>query len=731
MAQRLTIKSPLKGINRSWGREDQPQDSCVDALNVIPLDRYGRMRVAQRSGTDKLWDTAIGSGNPILMLEQAVVAADPFAVTPGATVTSDTFDYSNGALQTVSGGVWTTYAANSTSLETVNELVNGGRVEGTSGTGGHAFLTSTPALDSTYIVRMVVRFDGVNGNQAHFIHTRALKGTTNSISVLAYSPSGSAHDRLTVVEGTTSASAIIPDTGTANLDLGSVFWVAGVDYILEIAWNGNAYTVSLDGVVQMSGTTTLQAAHTHIGFAVPAGDDGSVAEFQTSSGIVSPVARDSVIVAVANTNIYMGTPSQQATIITAGTAAMIGPLRPSMATLFGFGYMVNGFDTAKKIDIENRAVVTYTLTGGSETVTTLGKYQIAVNWRGRLVLGADVDAPQNFIASKVGDPSNWDYTGTGPDTAFAGNASTAGRIGDPITALMPASDDVLLIGGDHNLWKVVGDPADGGSINIVSDSIGVFGQTAWCKSPNGDIYFVGTTGLFRIDPAGNTLENISRDSYNQFFTDINRRTQYVNLEWDRDRHGCYVFVTDVATGESTHLFYDARREGFWQLRYPDSHGPISALVYDGDGPTDRFLLLGGRTGYVQTATDPTIRTDDGTAITSFILLGPVCPMEDNEVIVLGTTLNQGELSTSDAGQAYWTCSLTLRAGKSPADVSEGTPTGVAADTFTADKRTKTMRQRLKGEWFVVRLASSTSGRYFSMESVELEFQPVGRNRRQG
>ena len=47
----VPIASPIKGVNTVVNREGQPPDTCWSALNVLPFDRFGRRRVAQRPGT--------------------------------------------------------------------------------------------------------------------------------------------------------------------------------------------------------------------------------------------------------------------------------------------------------------------------------------------------------------------------------------------------------------------------------------------------------------------------------------------------------------------------------------------------------------------------------------------------------------------------------------------------------------------------------------------------------
>jgi len=62
MAQKvLPIPMPLGGVNKVVARERQPEDTCWDALNVLPFDSYGRARVGQRFGITKAWNLALGS----------------------------------------------------------------------------------------------------------------------------------------------------------------------------------------------------------------------------------------------------------------------------------------------------------------------------------------------------------------------------------------------------------------------------------------------------------------------------------------------------------------------------------------------------------------------------------------------------------------------------------------------------------------------------------------------
>lgn len=48
--RQVPITSPVKGVNTVVNREGQPPDTCWNALNMLPYDRYGRRRVSQRPG---------------------------------------------------------------------------------------------------------------------------------------------------------------------------------------------------------------------------------------------------------------------------------------------------------------------------------------------------------------------------------------------------------------------------------------------------------------------------------------------------------------------------------------------------------------------------------------------------------------------------------------------------------------------------------------------------------
>lgn len=256
------------------------------------------------------------------------------------------------------------------------------------------------------------------------------------------------------------------------------------------------------------------------------------------------------------------------------------------------------------------------------TATTAGtipsKPTLIALYRGRVVLAGVLTDPYNWFMSALGDPFNYDYSPavTVATQAVAGNNSPAGLVGDVITALIPMKDDVLIFGGDHTIWKMTGDPADGGTIDMVSDKTGIAFGMAWAKDPDNNLYFWGQSGIYKYSVDGGQPENITRGILNNQFQNLNRQNNLVRLEWDFFLHGLVVQIVNANTGiVNTSFFYDARTNGWWPMQYPAAYGPTCMLAYDGNATNDQAFLFGCRDGYVRKMS-ATAENDDGIEIES-------------------------------------------------------------------------------------------------------------------
>lgn len=73
----VPLTSPIKGIVRAVGRESQPPDTCFDALNCLPYDRYGRKRLAQRTGIVKQFPSQLADNFVQGMIEAPNIIYPP------------------------------------------------------------------------------------------------------------------------------------------------------------------------------------------------------------------------------------------------------------------------------------------------------------------------------------------------------------------------------------------------------------------------------------------------------------------------------------------------------------------------------------------------------------------------------------------------------------------------------------------------------------------------------
>ncbi len=356
---------------------------------------------------------------------------------------------------------------------------------------------------------------------------------------------------------------------------------------------------------------------------------------------------------------------------------------------------------------------------------------LCCNWRGRFVLAGDQNNPQNFYMSRVGVPTDFNYAAEDPAAAVAGNLSESGQIGEPIVALIPYTDDYMLIGCTNSLWMLQGDPANGGTIVRVSDQMGLVSPNSWCVDPAGTLYFIARGGLYSVRPIWEFYQPpqlLSGETYDQYFQAIINGSYYISMQWDVDAKYMHIFATP--TDDSTvgqHLIFDQRNGGLWPQVYPLNMGPTATVRYAANNITggQRAILLGGWDGYIRQWTLDNL-DDDGTAISSYAVLGPVKPSAEASIFS-AVTIDFGETFDSDPS-SDWNANVVIDSGPDAYSVTEGTPHSTATIPSTLDRRQKTYRQRFRGGWFSMTISNDTIDTYWTFESALLEFSEAGRNR---
>lgn len=443
---------------------------------------------------------------------------------------------------------------------------------------------------------------------------------------------------------------------------------------------------------------------------------GSMAQLSQAGRVVT-------LVAVSQGNVYVCPAGQTTWTSASNTTGDTPPLIYSgilfSAVMNQKVYFADGTNWVY-YDPATNTVARWTASAGSLPVDSQNNTpRLICLWRGRCVLSGLLEDPQNWFMSKIADPTNWDYfpEDPAPDQAQAGNNSPMGLIGDVVTALIPYSDDLLIVGGDHTLYVIAGDPMAGGQIDLISDSIGVAWGQAWCKDPYGTLYFFSNrTGIYSLVP-GEKPVRISQQ-IEQMLLDVDTGTNSIRLIWDDRYQGFHVFITPVISAtETRHFFFEQRTGAWWTQTFANpQHSPLTVATFDGNLPGDRVALLGAWDGYVR-AFNPDAEDDDGYPIESEVLIGPLVTKELDDILLKDLQAVLGE----DAGAVEW----KVYTGSTAEIALLNDP--VASGTW-GPGRNLTSPARAAGHAIYLKLSSTDR---WAMETVRARLSGRGKVRRRG
>lgn len=746
MSTRIPFPLPLKGVSRNFARGGQPETTCWDALNVFPFDRQGRFRPALRGGAGKSDD--LETDAPVRLLHVA-----SYATTPGGgstTLFSQPFNQFDGStLESLNGGsAWKSLqvAAGPTITHRPNAIYVSGATANR--------VRIDPAEDDDSYIGKLQNDIGITAGSDYDAQISIHPPTGDAVAGLVVrmdrASSTATSGILVVISGTIGSVGPyvfdvidLADLSTEFITPQTLSGPVADPLTIRVAVRGNNFEVFFNDVSMVTFTTATYATQTGVGFLLDkegtggngfagTGSEGLEAFLITAPGVGTSIARSAQkLIAVSGTDIFIGEPFNMAEIASDPHTIDDTALYIGAATLFGKTYIVDGSSTIFQVDLATSTYEVYAASAGTAPTGCT----IAVSWRGRLVLSGSDSDPQNFFCSRSGDPTDWDYSQTDEGAAFAGNASKAGQVGSPILALIPLNDTILIIGCDHEMWKIEGDPAAGGSIMPISNSAGIVGPKAWAQAADGSLYFIGPNGLYRLSPTGTDLTEISRDSYRQFFTALNRDTDHVNMMYDPSRYGLLSFVTpeNQADAPDTSIFYDARLEGFWPFEFTHLPviGPLSCEYWDGQDSTERYPVMGAYDGSLYVLSFVNRRDNDGIAnqlISGYVVLGPVNVSDIDDAIMTKLDITGGEVATGD-DPAVWNMDWTLNGGQSAFSVTEGSPLYTASGTFPLDGRESTRVTRVRGGWFTLRIGNEVNdGDYFTLEQITGTIRGSGRQR---
>jgi hypothetical protein len=371
-------------------------------------------------------------------------------------------------------------------------------------------------------------------------------------------------------------------------------------------------------------------------------------------------------------------------------------------------------------DPSDNNVHNWTASAGTLPSSSGNTPRLICTWRGRTVLSGISTDPQNWFMSRIGNPTDWNYFPAviTADQPVAGNNSPLGMVGDVVTVLIPYSDDVLIMGGDHTIWSFAGDPMNGGQINNVSDAIGMAWGAPWARGPDGTLYFVSNqTGIYSMIPGEKPVR--MSQQIEQLLTDINTGHNIIRMLWSDRFQGLHVFVTYTAQARaSTHFFWEARTGAWWSDVFANTnHNPLCCCTFDGNTAADRRALIGSWDGYVRML-DPLATSDDGTPISSSVVVGPIQTREMDAVLFKDI---QSILGASSGAVSY-----AVYVG-STAEVALAS-SAVASGVWSAG-RSLTSPVRRSGHAIWVKLTSTSA---WALEQIKLRIKGnMGRAQKRG
>lgn len=351
--------------------------------------------------------------------------------------------------------------------------------------------------------------------------------------------------------------------------------------------------------------------------------------------------------------------------------------------------------------------------------------EILVSWSGRLVGARLAGNPHQFWLSAQGDPYDLDFapTVTNAQQAVFSATGAVGDAPDIITALVPWTDDVLIVGCDHEIYKLEGNPADGGFFSRLSTVTGMSFGLPWCRTPDGAVVFFGTPfGSVYILGTEGPPRRVSTYTIEQQLRSVNLSTHRVEMAWDMREEGVRIVVAPLGpqTPESRGFLWDVKYDAWW----PDIIGPAGnelgirptcIAVLDADDPEDRRVVVGCHDGRVRWF-DPAARDDAGRLISSSCLIGPLASSRtevEQRLKHLDVVLTRG----SD-GVGY-------RVYASP---TADAPGFYKHEGLLRGGRNHRVRPRARGSYLWVELFSTTPGERWALHELHAMLAPAGAKR---
>lgn len=343
---------------------------------------------------------------------------------------------------------------------------------------------------------------------------------------------------------------------------------------------------------------------------------------------------------------------------------------------------------------------------------------IVQTWRDRAVCAGP--GPYWFM-SRIGDYQDWDYGGSPDDEsrAVAGQlvaTTSPGTVTEPVTAVIPHTEDQLIIGCENSVWFMRGDPAAGGQLDAISREVGILTQTSWCKSPDSAVVFLSRGGLYIIPPGQAPYpQPLSSTVMPRELIDVDYKSNTINMAYDLKDRGVHLYITPNDGSPGTHWWIDWTLKSYWPVTLPATKQPTALAIYAVDATDPRRVLLGCNDGVIRKYSDEAT-DDDGTAIASHVMFGPI-PLSAS--MWNGNITEMKANMASDSGTVHWSCSI----GGTPEEAVTASP--AESGTFTEGDNYRAY-PRCQGSAATLEIYSTDA--QWAMEVLSVNVRQAGKER---
>lgn len=347
---------------------------------------------------------------------------------------------------------------------------------------------------------------------------------------------------------------------------------------------------------------------------------------------------------------------------------------------------------------------------------------------GRIFMNS-LTSPHQWFATRINNPL--DLLLVQDDVASPQNSQAsdkAGQIGDQIVTMVPYKGNMQVFGCLNSMYVMRADPGRGGFFTSLSDTAGFFSNVSYCWDNKNNLYVLGMDGLYAMsaDDLINARPpvNILQDTAPQLVTSLalNRRTDRVAMAYDKDRYGINISVTQMDGAWNVSFWVDLRTNGVFPDRYgdPDHYG--TALYYfNARTSEERQILCGCQDGYVRTW-DEAAKSDDGTAIDSRALIGPVTGASIRSKL----DVNELSIKTSENTDSVTVGVFVKETAEKVGDAAAADETPKVTKTFNRAGLLPSMRKVAHDGAVGIMLSNNSADSSWSIDEINADIKEKGR-----